>query len=175
MIEISINHQEFKFTITFAALRRLRYVNEKLYVNFFDCYSAEIKDIAEKSVLIYTAYVCANFDNPNMLSENEFYSLLEDDLSVVDVIYYKIYYTKINNDFAKAFIKRTRKYDTKIVLPKFTLADLEDYYCYFVLLNKIPEETFWNCEIPFIEAVTVNKNAVDGFMNYQQHKLLSKK
>ena len=175
MIEIYIKNKSFRFSITFARLRELRYSDEAHYRDFFDCYGVNDKDFTDKALLIYIAYLCANIDNPGALSEDEFYSLLEENISLIDVLYNKIYYSKINSSFANAFVKKTRSYDTKIKLPNFELCDLEDYYSYFVLLSKIPLDTFWNEQIPFVEAVAANKNAVDGFMNYQQHKLLNQR
>lgn len=175
MIEVCIKNKLFDFSITFAELKKLRCSDEAHYRDFFDCYGVNDKDFTDKALLIYIAYLCANMNNPDALSEDDFYSLLEENITLIDVLYNKIYYSKINSSFAKAFIKKTRKYDTKIKLPKFELCDLEDYYSYFVLLNKIPIDTFWNEQIPFVEAVATNKNAVDGFMNYQQHKLLNQR
>lgn len=174
MTRILIDKQPFDFSITFSKLRDLKNCDETHYNDFFECYAVKEKDYTDKALLIYVAYLCANLHKEDVLSEDEFYSLLEENISYINAIYSRIYYSKINCDFAEAFTKRTRDYNDKIKLPAFTLCDLEDYYSYFVLSSGIPENTFWNEEIPFVEAVTVNKNAVDGFLNYQRHKLLNK-
>ncbi len=175
MICVSLNGSRLSFSITFSKLRQLKYSYEKLYCDFFDYYTISDKNITDKAVLVYIAYLCANLDNLQVMSEGDFYSLLEDNISQIETIFDKIYYSKINCDFAKTFKKRTKKYNNKIDIPKFKLCDLEDYYCYYVLLNKIPENTFWNCDIAFLEGITMDKNAFDGFMNYQEHKLLNRK
>ena len=38
----------------------------------------------------------------------------------------------------------------------------------------ISEEIFWDCDINFILSVVENKNAFDGYMNYQKYKEESK-
>lgn len=174
MIKILLNGQEFVFSVTFSQIQRLRYSHQKQYIEFFEYYRIKNKNISDMAALIYIAYLCANLDKADILSEINFYSLLEDCFSEIEELYDRIYYSKINFGFAKAFVDKTRKYDKKIKMPSFELQDLEDYYCYFVLINKLPEGTFWNCQIPFVEAITTNKNAVEGFINYKEHMLLKK-
>lgn len=174
MMKLSIDNQQFDFSITFSALAKLRYFDESHYRDFFDCYAAGEKDLTDKALLIYIAYLCANLESQDVLNEIEIYALLEKNISLIDILYNKIYSSKINYNFSAAFKKRTKKYNTKIKMPKFQLCDIEDYYCYFVLFCKIPEQTFWNCEIPFLEGVAADKNAVEGFLNYREHELLKK-
>ncbi len=48
-------------------------------------------------------------------------------------------------------------------MPKFELEEIEDYYTYYVHILKINEDLFWNADISFIERVTKNKAAYDGW------------
>lgn len=48
-------------------------------------------------------------------------------------------------------------------MPKFELEEIEDYYTYYVQILKIDEHLFWNADIAFIERVTKNKAAYDGW------------
>lgn len=48
-------------------------------------------------------------------------------------------------------------------MPKFELEEIEDYFTYYVQILKIPESLFWNADISFVERVTRNKAAYDGW------------
>lgn len=50
--------------------------------------------------------------------------------------------------------------------PKFELEDVEDYYTYYVMLLKMPEDIFWYCDYSFVLGVAENKAAYDGWYNY---------
>jgi hypothetical protein len=52
-------------------------------------------------------------------------------------------------------------------VPDFILEDVEDYYTYYVLILKIPEDIFWYADISFLAGVVANKTAYDGWLEYQ--------
>ena len=49
-------------------------------------------------------------------------------------------------------------------MPEFELEDIEDYYTYYVLILKIPEDIFWYADISFLLGVVENKSAYDGWL-----------
>lgn len=51
-------------------------------------------------------------------------------------------------------------------MPDFILEDVEDYYTYYVLILKIPEDIFWYADISFLLGVVANKTAYDGWLDY---------
>ena len=51
-------------------------------------------------------------------------------------------------------------------MPDFILEDVEDYYTYYVLILKIPEDIFWYADISFMLGVVENKTAYDGWLDY---------
>ncbi len=51
-------------------------------------------------------------------------------------------------------------------MPDFELEDIEDYYTYYVLILKIPEDIFWYADISFLLGVVENKAAYDGWVDY---------
>ena len=51
-------------------------------------------------------------------------------------------------------------------MPDFILEDIEDYYTYYVLILKIPEDIFWYADISFLLGVVENKAAYDGWLDY---------
>lgn len=51
-------------------------------------------------------------------------------------------------------------------MPDFILEDVEDYYTYYVLILKIPEDIFWYADISFLLGVVENKTAYDGWLDY---------
>lgn len=51
-------------------------------------------------------------------------------------------------------------------MPDFELEDIEDYYTYYVLILKIPEDIFWYADISFLLGVVENKAAYDGWLDY---------
>lgn len=61
---------------------------------------------------------------------------------------------------------RTHKKKSKITMPEFELEDIEDYYTYYVLILKIPEDIFWYADISFLRGVVENKSAYDGWLAY---------
>lgn len=61
---------------------------------------------------------------------------------------------------------RTHKREQRIKLPKFELEDVEDYYTYFVLILKVPEDIFWYADYSFLLGVVENKTAYDGWLDY---------
>lgn len=161
--------KELKYSLTFSSLLRLKTLDRELYQEFFELYNRNENGIVEKAIIIYIAYRCANLDN--YIEETKFLELLEDEISAVDELYTQITTTKRDYSFYECFKNKTRSYKS-IEIPKFELKDIEDYYTFYVLISNIPADTFWNSEIPFIEAVALNKTAFDGYINYQEHKLM---
>jgi hypothetical protein len=52
-------------------------------------------------------------------------------------------------------------------MPDFVLEDVADYYTYYVLILKIPEDIFWYADISFLIDVVEDKAAYDGWLDYQ--------
>lgn len=46
------------------------------------------------------------------------------------------------------------------------MAEIEDFYTYYVLILEIPEDIFWFCDYSFLLGVVANKTAYDGWLNY---------
>lgn len=42
---------------------------------------------------------------------------------------------------------------------------IEDYYTYYVQIMEIPEDVFWNAEIPFLDRIVANKTAYDEWLS----------
>lgn len=61
---------------------------------------------------------------------------------------------------------RTHKRKKKITVPEFALEDVEDYYTYYVLILKIPEDIFWYSDYSFLLGVVENKTAYDAWVDY---------
>lgn len=47
---------------------------------------------------------------------------------------------------------------------------IEDYYTYYVQIMEIPEEVFWNAEIPFLDRIVANKTAYDEWLSSVMEK-----
>lgn len=50
------------------------------------------------------------------------------------------------------------------------IENVEDAYCYYVLILNIPEHIFWYSDISFLHNVVEDKSAYDGWFNYVQKK-----
>lgn len=64
-----------KMTLTFYALYKLKGKNTVLYNRYNRCLNAVQKDTADELdtiTILYTAYICANMDEENLLTEEEF-------------------------------------------------------------------------------------------------------
>lgn len=46
------------------------------------------------------------------------------------------------------------------------MAEIEDFYTYYVLILEIPEDIFWFCDYSFLLGVVANKTAYDSWLNY---------
>ena len=57
-----------------------------------------------------------------------------------------------------------------IKLPKFELYEIEDYYTFYVIIMEIPENTFWENDLRFLDAVLRNKAAYDRWLRYAIEK-----
>lgn len=67
--------------------------------------------------------------------------------------------------FREAFQKHTHARKNKIKVPSFDLETIEDYYTYYVMILKIPEQLFWYADISFVKNVAENKSAYDGWLS----------
>lgn len=47
---------------------------------------------------------------------------------------------------------------------------IEDYYTYYVQIMEIPEDVFWNAEIPFLDRIVANKTAYDEWLSSVMEK-----
>lgn len=47
---------------------------------------------------------------------------------------------------------------------------IEDYYTYYVQIMEIPEDVFWNAEIPFLDRIVANKTAYDEWLTSVMEK-----
>jgi hypothetical protein len=55
-------------------------------------------------------------------------------------------------------------------MPHFELCEIEDYYTYYVVIMEIPEQTFWENDLRFLEGVLRNKVAYDRWLQYAIEK-----
>lgn len=61
-----------KMTLTFYALYQLKAKNKALYERYNKIMSKNISEELEMITVIYTAYVCANLSEENLMTEEEF-------------------------------------------------------------------------------------------------------
>lgn len=54
------------------------------------------------------------------------------------------------------------------------MEDIEDRYTYYVDILGLSEEVFWNADVSFVIDVIENKEAYDGWLNYEMDKLSQK-
>lgn len=163
-----INNVKLEFSLNMCQLYRLCTVDIELYRDFFSLYNEKEKGVADKAQLLYIAYFCANLDSDCVLSEKQFYELLESDRQAVSTVYNSLFNKKTDWNFAEAFSRPSKN---AIRFPKgYRLADVEDYYTFFVLNFGIGDETFWKVDIDFLDSVAMNKNAYDSFINYELEK-----
>ena len=71
------------------------------------------------------------------------------------------------------------EYDSEQYVVLLPLEDIEDYYTYYVQIMELPEDIFWNAEIPFLDRIIDNKVAYDGWvssvMEKEREKIRGKK
>lgn len=72
-----------KLTLTFYALYQLREKNRSLYERYNKIIAKSTSDILEMITILYTAYVCANLDEENILNEMDFMMLCGHDMRAV--------------------------------------------------------------------------------------------
>ncbi|MCM1115675.1 MAG: hypothetical protein NC397_09285 [Clostridium sp.] len=161
-----VNGNELKFSITFSQLYALSAADIELYREFFVIYNQREKQLADKAILIYVAYCCANLENPDRLDNDAFFKHLDCDLQSIEKIYNQLFFRKIDYNMAKCFDRPNT--NNSIAFPKkYELMDVEDYYAMYVLNFGIPDTTFWNCDIEFIKNIAYNKSAIDRYIDYQ--------
>lgn len=61
-----------KMTLTFYALYQLKAKNKSLYERYNKIMSKNITEELEMITVMYTAYVCANLSEENLMTEEEF-------------------------------------------------------------------------------------------------------
>ena len=163
-----VNNLNLEFSIKMGQLYSLCATDIELYKDFFVLYNEKDKSITDKAQMLYIAYLCANLDNKCRLSENQFYDLLEDNMQAVITIYNRLFHKKSDWTFAEVFERHSK---SAIRFPKsYHLADVDDYYTFFVLNLGVGDETFWNVDIEFLNNVAINKNAFDSYINYEIEK-----
>lgn len=64
--------EKCEMSLAFILLKRLAGVNKNLYKRAQPILSNGTKDEFEVLTLLYTAYVCANMDEENLMSEDDF-------------------------------------------------------------------------------------------------------
>lgn len=163
-----INNTELNFSLNMCQLYKLSTVDIELYRDFFVLYNEREKGVADRAQLLYIAYFCANLDSSSKLSEEQFYELLENDLTALDEIYNALFHKKTDWNFAEIFERPSKN---AIRYPKgYQLADVEDFYTFFVLNIGVGDETFWKTDIEFLNNVAINKNAYDSYINFELEK-----
>lgn len=61
--------------------------------------------------------------------------------------------------------------ETRIELPKeFNLYDVKDYYYWYVIQGKIPEDVFWEKEISFVKGLVMNDIVYEEWLSYMMAK-----
>jgi hypothetical protein len=50
------------------------------------------------------------------------------------------------------------------------LEGIEDYYTYYVQILEVHEDIFWFADISFVMGIVANKNAYDGWLDYELEK-----
>ena len=48
-------------------------------------------------------------------------------------------------------------------VPPIEINDIEDAYTFYVLIQGIPDETFWTADISFLKGVSADKDAWDAW------------
>lgn len=160
-----INNTKLDFSLNMGQLYKLSTADIGLYRDFFSLYNEREKGFADRAQLLYIAYFCANLDSNAKLSEKQFFELLESDLKAIDTVYNSLFHKKSDWTFSEAFERPSKD---AIRFPNgWRLADVEDYYTFFVLNYGIGDETFWKVDIEFLNSVAINKNAYDSYINYK--------
>ena len=55
-------------------------------------------------------------------------------------------------------------------MPSFPMEGVEDYYTYYVQILEVSEDIFWFADISFVQGIVANKNAYDGWLDYELEK-----
>ena len=50
------------------------------------------------------------------------------------------------------------------------LEEVEDYYCFYVQIMKLPEDLFWTADIAMLDRIIENKQAYDSWEAYAMEK-----
>ena len=50
------------------------------------------------------------------------------------------------------------------------MEEIEDYYTWYVIIMKLPDELFWKSEIRFLDRIVENKAAYEGWLAYATRK-----
>lgn len=162
---------EVDLTLNLGALAELNKRNKSLADRYFELTDKMNSkgsgfnelDMAE---MIYIAYACAHPDEA-IPEKNEFLMEITDSRQILGEVFQQLFgVQKKKTGFSDAFESAAKKTAGSIKLPKFKLEDLEDYYTYYVLILKIPEQTFWDSDIQFLNRIAKNKAAYDGWLSY---------
>lgn len=70
------NGEKVKMTLNFASLYKLSNKNRKLYLDYNSKITKGISEELDNVLILYTAYCCANVENDNIMSYDEFLELL---------------------------------------------------------------------------------------------------
>ena len=182
-------------TRNYAGLYMLKAYNQDLYEKsqtFNRKAKGYVADDLDNAEVLYASYVTATLMNNSIrksrgeaeeeiISEVDFLTLMPTEAYMISNIFTKLFGDeKKKSGFQEAFRKATKRaVGTKIKIPNFPLEDIEDYYTYYVQIMKVPEDIFWNADIPFIDKIVENKTAYDEWlgsvMQKEREKALGKK
>ena len=92
-----------KMTLAFAVLKMLESKNPELADRYYKVTMKNERDMREMDMItiVYTAYVCANIDNPDVLDEETFMILLGSDRFALRDTVQRMLGAKKNQTFAK--------------------------------------------------------------------------
>ena len=98
-----INGDEVKLTLAFALLKELEKRHPDLATRYFKIQGKKDAEIREYDMvtILYTAYVCANFDDPDMMPEEIFAILLGSDRFSLRGVFNQLMGAKKNPAFVK--------------------------------------------------------------------------
>lgn len=81
------NGEVCKLTLNFARLLQIKNGRKDLYARLMKVLQAEDFDVLFDSLtILYVGYLCANLDNDEVLSEEEFMNLVPFDLATLNII-----------------------------------------------------------------------------------------
>lgn len=111
--DLELNNGDMvRLTLNFGSLYKLRMKNKDLYDKYNAVQKKEKKNIEELdlTVLIYVAYVCANIDNGDIFSYEEFLDLMPCDREILGhVVTMLLTPSKKKADSQKRFREQQRK------------------------------------------------------------------